>query len=202
MKNQNKIKSITKKLQKFGTQFYIQMGHVKPINNYGIIVNELKEVFPLIFSENSESAYIFWKQIPIRFHYTYELYANFDAILDWLELLHNQSEGQYTTTLLTDIFIIELNAKWINNQLKIKTNWLEKDLHKNYALTINNKGAVITHVTTFLAEWKPLLLQIVKAIKTSEIKISNPKENEKIERIKKITPYISNTSILYTKSEI
>jgi len=198
MQNQNQIKSITRKIQNFGTQFYIQIGHVKPINNYDITVDEIKEVFPLIFSKNSESAYIFWKQIPIRFHYNYELYANFDTILDWLELLFNQPKGQYNTTLLTDIFIIELTAKWEQNQLKINTNWLEREIHKSYASVINKKGDIITNIDTFLAEWKPLLLQIVKAIETSEITISNIKEKQKIQRIKKLTQHIYNTAYLYS----
>lgn len=202
MQNQEYIEGIKIKFQNFKEQFYIQIGHVKPKHSSRISVEKLKEVFPLIFSENGESAYIFWKQIPIRFHYTYELYANFDIILGWLEQLYNQTEGQHKLTLLTDIFIIELNSKWANNQLKIESNWLAKETHKNYALVINNKGSIITYVDTFLGEWKPLLLQIVKGIEVSGIKISNLIEKEKIERIKKITPYISKTALLYTKNEI
>lgn len=199
MPDQSRIEQLKSRVKAFGEQFYVQLGHVNAKNAHGQTVERLAEVFPLVFSEDEESAFLFWKQIPIRFHYTYELYANIDTLLIWFEKMMDQSNGAHNCTLLTDVYIIEVSAKWDASYLKIETNWMVMKHHQKMADLLNEKGALVTSVQGFLSEWKPLIVQVIRGIEASGVAFSNPEEQDKIRRFKAITPYIEGHSKIYAK---
>ncbi|PHR35250.1 MAG: hypothetical protein COA38_02885 [Fluviicola sp.] len=202
MPDQSIIESLKSRVKAFGDQFYIQLGHVKTRNADGQSVKCFQEVFPIIFSEDDEAAYLFWKQIPIRFHYTYECYANIDALILWFEKMKDHRNGEHKCTLLTDVFIIELSATWDAKNIKIESNWMVKTNHQKLADALNEKGPLVATVDRFLGEWKPFLVQLVRGIDASGIAFDDPQEKDKIRRIKALTPYISDTSKLYAKDGV
>lgn len=197
MTRSSQIENLKQRIHDFGSQFYIQPGYVKSVYSGKNEVETFREVFPAIFSENEESAYIFWKQIPIRFHYTYECYANIDTLLNWFEMLSNKSSGSHDLVLQTDVFIVELHTKWADDRLKIEPLWRVKTSHQLLADRLNELGAVVTKVKDFLGEWKLILVQLVRAVERSKITITLPAEREKIMRIKRLTPGVQTDPKLY-----
>jgi hypothetical protein len=199
MPDQSRIEHLASRVKAFGQQFYVQLGHVKAKNAQGQTVERFADAFPIVFSENEESAFLFWKNIPIRFHYTYELYANIDTLIIWFEKMMSQTAGEYSCTLLTDVYILQIDAAWDAQNLKIHSNWMVMKHHQKMADLLNQKGALVTTVDGFLAEWKPLLVQIIRGIEASGIAFSDVSETDKIRRLKAITPYIANASKLYAQ---
>ena len=199
MPDQSRIENLAARVKAFGQQFYVQLGHVKAKNAQGQVVERFADAFPIVFSEDEESAFLFWKQIPIRFHYTYELYANIDTLIAWFEKMMSETAGEYSCTLLTDVYIVSIDAHWDAQNLKINSKWMVKKHHQKMADLLNQKGPLVTTVDGFLAEWKPLLVQIVRGLDASGIDFSSDEEKDKIRQIKAITPYLGNTSKLYAR---
>ncbi len=183
-------------LKEFQDQFYIQLGHIKAMTSVGITVQSFSEIMPEIFPENAESAYLFWKQLPIRFHYTYECYENLERMLDWFEEMIEKESGSTEFTFITDVFISTWHAHWGDGKLKIKSEWMVKTNHHLLAETLNNRGDLIVFRDQFMAEWKPIFEQVVSGISWSGIVM--PESAQKIvDRIKILTPKIMGKPKLY-----
>lgn len=161
---------------------------------------QMRSVFSSLFSINSESAFLFWHGIPIRFHYAYELYANFEDLLKWWEKLAFQSKGGYEFVLNTDIFLTEIKSHWFKGNLRIESDWMVKRSHGALAAILNQKGPIDINIFDFLREWKVILYQIVNSIKKARIDITDAQEKEKIQRLIRIVNRIEGQGVLYTKS--
>jgi hypothetical protein len=179
--------------------FLLQSGH--PIIDFQIEnqFSQLVEIFPKLFSPNTEFAFLLWHNIPIRFHYNYELYANFDNLLIWLEKLAFEKKGQYDFVLSTDVFLTTIQSNWDNGKLIIRSDWSAKRSHSNLAEILNKKGPINISVLDFLREWKIILYQILNSIKKTGVIITEPEEKEKIQRLNRIVNEIQGQGILYTK---
>jgi len=177
----------------------LQVGYISLSKHEKLFITKLTDFLSIIFNENGESSYLFWNQIPIRFHYTYELYANFDDLLIWWEKLAFESGGHYDWTMETDLFLADIQSEWKNGQLKIKSHWTEKRSHESLAKKLNEKNKIEMSVMDFLREWKMLMLQILNAVENSGVEFRDEKEKLKLIRLQKITKRIYSQGVLYTK---
>jgi len=178
--------------------FFVQSGY--PIITYSNPkqIDQFLEIFPHLFSPNTESAFLFWHSIPIRFHYNYELYANFDDLLIWLEKLAFEKTGNYEFVLSTDVFLTNIQSNWSNGKLVIESDWSAKRSHDTLAEILNKKGPIHISVMDFLREWKIILYQIVNTVKKTGIIITDPNEKAKIQRLYRIINVIQGRGKLYT----
>jgi hypothetical protein len=196
------IANIKAKLAKAAGQssFLIQGGHISPIYSKQKEFNTLAEVFSKIFSDNDEAAFIFWNKIPIRFHYNYEFFANWDNILEWLtELSTNKVEGEYHWVMQTDVYFVRLNSVWKNGALKIVGTWSDRRSKTGMADHLNKNNTINIEIDAFLKEWALLLLQVTNAIKTSGISFSSNSESEKMNAMYSLIASIDGAGKLYTK---
>jgi len=193
------IASIKSKLGELKSSFYIQGGHVSPLYLKEKEFTEVKEVFLVLFSEDAESAYWFWNEVPIRFHYTYEFYANFDWILELLGKLIDQSSGKYEATLLTDQVIGALTFEWNAGQLKMTGEWKMRRNQSIFAEILNKKDFVNISTKDFLKEWFVILMQIKKSFDKAGVVINTAPEKAKIKEISRILARTEGAGKLYTR---
>jgi hypothetical protein len=185
-----------------GGSFVIQAGHVTPLYVQDKEFASMAYVFPALFSENDESAWIFWNEIPVRFHYTYEFYANWDDLLVWLQRMKAQPAGEHELTLSTDIFFMAIRSVWKNGTLQLLSEWTaKKDAGKLMAETLNSKNEITLPVNDFIQEWKTLIYQVVRIFEKAGILLTDPAEHAKIALMKKIAVSVEGAGKLYTKQE-
>lgn len=200
MNKTERIQSIKQKLQALKTSFVIQAGHPRALPAPKKTYPSLAEVFIDLFSENDESAWLFWNQIPVRFHYTYELYSNVEDLIILLEKLAFEPQGKHEWIWLTDVFITTVQAEWKYPNLVLTSNWKVKRSHQAMADLLNKKNKINTTTQGFLGEWKIILYQIINTLKKAEIVLSDEAEKNKILRLKKIINTIEKQGHLYTPS--
>lgn len=189
---------IEQKLKALKSSFIIQAGHPKAQYLKENEFEELKEVFPKLFSEDAERAILIWNKIPVLFSYTFACYSNFDNLIQWFLQMLNHEKGDYEFTLMTDDFMTDIKAYWKEDVLLIKSDWLEKKSHSTLAEILNNKNTLRINLMDFLKEWKIILIQIEKAFKAAGVKITNQKEKEKFLNIYKIINKIEGQGKRYT----
>lgn len=193
----DKNSALKKKIHAIANSFLIQAGHPTALSPEQKEFAEVAEAFPHIFSENDESAYLYFWKVPVRFSYTYGLYANVDDLLEWLERLITENSGSHELILSTEAYLITIKANWQNNGLKLELDWMEKRSHRKIAELLNKKGPILIKITNFLKEWKIILYQVINAVEKSGVVITDPNEKEKILRLKKIVNRIEGRGKIY-----
>ncbi len=201
MSKSEKIAAIKAKLAARKTSFVIQAGHpqARPVEQKRFA--RLAEVFPVAFSENTEAAWLIWNKIPVRLSYTYGLYTNVDSLIDLLEALTTQTNGQKEWTFISEVFITTIQVDWQYPQLTLRAQWRAKRSHLAMANVLNQKSQIQSTVPSFLAEWKIIAYQIINTLKQTQIELSDPHEQQKILRLKKIVNATNGQGQLYTKSQ-
>jgi hypothetical protein len=183
-----------------GGSFVIQAGHVTPLFIRQKQVKTLSSAFSVLFSENDESAWLFWNEIPVRFRYKYEFAANWDKIIEWLRKLKAEKSGEYQVTLVTELFSLAIRSSWKNGMLQLVGEWTaKKDSSARMADALNKKNEITLTVNDFIQEWKTLLHQVVGIFETVGIALTDPAEKTKIGEMKKIAVSVDGLGKLYTK---
>lgn len=199
MNRETTIASIKSKLGELKSSFYIQGGHIAPLHIPQKEFNSISEVFPTLFSERDESAYLFWSEVPIRFHYTYEFYANFDALIELCGKLMDQGEGSSEWILLTDDLIGDLQFDWNAGQLKITGKWKMRKSDSIYAEVLNKKAVINTTTTDFLNEWTILFMQIKNSFATAGIHLTTDDAKDQWKEMNRIIGGSTSLGKLYTR---
>jgi hypothetical protein len=188
-------------MEKMINPFQIQLGHPKILAPENKAFDRLAEVFPKLFAENEESAYLFWHQIPIRWHYTYEWYANVDDIIAILWLIYSKQEGANKVKFMTDTLFIDWEVRWNDTDIIIKSTFLERrQSSKLYAEALNKHQQLEISKNDFIAEWNTLILQIIKCFTSAKIKITDEREIIKFQMLEKIAANFHQYGTLYIKS--
>lgn len=182
------------------TPFLIQCGHVsiRKLDNHRF--DKIAHVFPKLFWENQESAYIFWNQIPIRWHYTFEFFANFDDVLAVCRMLQQNESGATKATIQTDYFLFDWIFHWSGEDLQMNASFLaRKKSYQRYADALNHVGEIQMTKTAFLNEWTILLQQLLKCFVSAGVIINDGTERRKYELLIELVNQLKNYGQLYTK---
>lgn len=189
---------IKQKLQTLKSSFTIQAGHPTALYLKQQHFEKAADIFPKLFGENDEAAFLFWCKIPIRFAYTYEWYANFNDLLIWFERMLVREKGDYEFVLTTDVFLTNIKARWEEGMLTIESDWTAKRSLQKMADLLNQKGTIRLNLQDFLKEWKILWMQIEKAIRKADIVLTDEKEQKKIQTMQLIISHIQGQGKMYT----
>ena len=179
--------------------FYIQPGHVTVQRVKVNDATTFREIFPLIFRENDESAFIFWKEIPIRFHYTFECFANLDRLITVMNAMLDTEQGNEQFTFVTDALVGNWSLSWKNDELTIQAHWMGNKDYDQYANTLNEAGDIIVPIKTFCAEWKLLLVQVLNSLDAVGAAKLNEGISQKVAEIGRILQSTDAIGILYAK---
>lgn len=195
MTHQEQIASIKSKLEKHQCPFYIQLGHpVANVDAHEFLT--IGSVFPSVFNENSESALIFWHHIPIRFHYTYELFWNIEGLLSAISELQKKDQGIHEMNLQTELLIGKIGLTWQEDNLKIESHWTGKSEYGPLADTLNNRGDILMLRSQFISEWHGLLQQAMNVL--NEVQLENNSRNaEYLSVLREILSKGENVGKLY-----
>ena len=195
------IKSKTSNAEQKGNNpFVMQPGHVRTKANTLSAKDDFRDIFPAMFSENDESMYIFWRNIPIRFHYTFDCFATLGKIIDVLELIVENEQGSSTMTFLTETLSAQWNVNWSNQQIEIESNWTSREDTLSYAQTLNEAGSIVMGKEAFTAEWKLPLVQVLNAIDAGKGRNLNESIEVKVEQIGTIVQAVDSFGIKYQKA--
>lgn len=182
------------------TPFLLQLGHPKINALDQKEFPNVAEAFRFLFRENEESAYLFWHDIPIRWHYTYEMYVNFNEWVSILWLLFSKEEGANKCLFTTDTLFIEWEVRWQAEELQIKSQFTSKrNAYHDYAAVLNQYPSLKCSKQAFLAEWNSLILQMTKSLDAADIEITDEKENLKYIVLQKLAANMPNYGKLYVK---
>lgn len=180
--------------------FYIQPGHIH-VQHVSLNIDcAFRDVFPKLFSENSESAYIFWKEIPIRFHYTFECFANLDRLIVLMNKIIDNKQGTEQFTFLTDTLVGNWTLDWSKDSLSIQSNWIGNQGFSEYADALNRAGSISMPIDAFIAEWKLLLVQVLNSLDTVSAAKLNENIQETVQFIGKILKSTEKIGTIYTKN--
>jgi hypothetical protein len=179
--------------------FYIQPGHVTVQRVKLKETTTFRAVFPAIFRENDESAFIFWKEIPIRFHYTFECFANLDRLVSLINRMLDSEQGNEQFTFVTDALVGNWSLSWKNDELTIQAHWMGNKDYAEYAEALNEAGDIIVPIKTFCAEWKLMLVQVLNALDAVGAAKLNDGIMQKVAEIGKILQSTDAIGILYSK---
>ena len=183
--------------------FTIQCGHPTIKDVEAVQFDTLSDVFPYLFHENEESAYIFWNEIPIRMHYTYELYKNIDDIIGLCWLLQKEVSGAMEASFMQDQLIMKWEVRWKNSEVEIVGDFLGRTpSYDSYAKALNENSIIRMPLASFLSEWKALLMQLTKAIQTSGITIEDGIERRRYELMLRSEKKIKGLGVLYKPEEV
>lgn len=180
--------------------FFIQPGHVRVKKNQLSKEDDFRDIFPAMFSENDESMYLFWHQIPIRFHYTFDCFASLGNIIDTLELIAENSVGNTQLIFLTETVSGQWSLSWKDEIVTIDSIWTGREEVKLYAEALNSAGKVEMKIESFLAEWKLPLIQVLNAIDTGKGRNLNDSIEVKVEQIGTILQAAESYGIQYQKA--
>ena len=180
------------------TPFLLQLGHPKINSLEQKEFESLSEVFRFLFRENEESAYLFWHDIPIRWHYTYEMYVNFNEWVSILWLLFSKEEGANKCLFTTDTLFMEWEVRWNADDLQIESTFTSKrNAYHDYAAALNEHPVIECSKKAFLAEWNTLILQLNKSLDAADVTITDEKENLKYIVLQKLAANLHAYGKLY-----
>lgn len=183
------------------TSFVIQCAHVEIRTLENRQFDRIAEVFPKLFWENQEAAYLFWNSIPVRFHYRYELFANFNEILAVCWMMQKQESGSTKASLRTDYFVFDWLFRWQGDQLEMSAKFMaRKKCYDAYANALNKVSDIFLSKEEFLNEWSTLFQQIFRCLTHAGVIINDGIERRKFELMIGVIRQMESYGKLYTQS--
>lgn len=183
------------------SSFIIQCAHVEIRQLENRQFDKIMQVFPKLFWENQEAAYLFWNNVPIRFHYRYELFANFDEVLAVCWMMQKEESGSTKATIQTDYFIFDWVFRWQGEKLEMSARFTaRRKCYAAYASALNNAPDIFITKEEFLNEWSTLFQQIFKCFTNSGVIINDGAERRKYELMIGVIHKMESYGKLYTKN--
>jgi hypothetical protein len=180
--------------------FTLQLGHPKINKAKPAVYTTMAEIFPVLFREQEESVYLFWKEIPVRINYRDDLRRNLDDILAMVWLLQKETTGKTRVHLSNQLLDMQLDLYWKADKLTIESTFLpQDDLYAPYAESLNALGKLELSRKGFLNEWKSLLHQLLEVFDAGKILIADGKERRKLELLQQTEQSIPDYGRLYTR---
>lgn len=180
--------------------FIIQPGHVKMLKGQAATGDSFRDLFPKMFSEYDESMYIFWKGIPIRFHYTFDCFASMGNCINLLHTIATEEYGNETFYFVTNVLSARWQVKWNTSNITIESHWQGKTGFKNYADRINAAREIKMSREAFLAEWKLPLIQVLNMIDAANGRNINDSIETKVQQAGSVLQSVEAFGEIYTKS--
>lgn len=181
------------------SKFYIQPGHPKVIRTAVDSSDTIADVFQKIFSENDESMYMFWSDIPIRFHYTFEFCMNLERLSTLLDKICKNPEGQEQFVLLTDALVGNWSVNWGNNEIAIDASWKGRPPFEGYASALNGTETLKCSKDDFMAEWKLPFIQVMNALDDVKAIGMNKDIDEIIQKMGSVLQATDHYGVQYDK---
>ena len=180
--------------------FTIQLGHPKINKAKPAVYTTMAEIFPVLFREQEESVYLFWKEVPVRINYRDDLCRNLDDILAMIWLLQKEPTGKTRVHLSNQMLDLQLDLYWKADKLTIEPLFRPQDeLFTPYAESLNALGKLELSRKAFLNEWKGLLQQLLEVFDAGKILIADGKERRKLELLERTAQSIPDYGRLYTR---
>jgi len=146
------------------------------------ILNEddesLDEAIETVFLLNTETMIMIWNDVYIPLTYKYDLSVIMKDIMIMLEKLCNSSSGKLTIHWPSNTFSSIWNFQWEDNKLKIDTRWFT--VIGDTEGLLNSRNVIEIDKTSFIQEWKTLLLKIRWALEESGYNSAKIPEMERL----------------------
>lgn len=173
--------------------FAIQTGN--PIANYSKLKEyTFKDAAENIFILNTENAIMYWNGICIPLDYKYTIGDILNSILEMLESLLDNDEGDKRILFFESNFLTTWQLSWNKNQLTIISYWNSVPNAKVIVDILEKNNKIIIDKSLFIAEWKVLLI----TFKNNLLKFyAHAKEVEGFDKLESIEQRIKHKGCLY-----
>lgn len=180
--------------------FSIQLGHPKINNIPEQEFETVREVFLRLFKSQEEGIFLFWNQIPLRFRYREDLFANFNDMLALVWILQKEEKGETTAKFQNQLLTITFICVWNNDDLSIQAHFEPfEHLYEPYGTALNNSDKIHLSKAQFLSEWKTLLHQILISFEASKCVIKDGIERRRFELLQHTEKSIKDYGRLYVR---
>jgi len=184
---------------KTASPFVIQPGHVKMLKATAAEDDSFRDLFPKMFSEHDESMYLFWKGIPIRFHYTFDCFASMGNCIHLLNEIATTDNGNQPFFFVTNVLSAKWQVNWNKSEVSIQSEWRGKKGFEKYAENLNTAGELKLDREAFLAEWKLPLIQVLNMVDAAKARNINDSIETKVQQAGKILQSVETFGQIYEK---
>ena len=115
--------------------------------------------FPL----NTEFAVMLWNYVPVLLSYKYDFSIIIDDILLMLEAIRSEESGELSIHWPSNTFACIWQLNWADGHIAISSEW--RDVIGDTESLLNQRDNVNISIESFLAEWKKVLDNIIKALR-------------------------------------
>lgn len=143
--------------------FFIQASCPKNSDNVSLEAETLSDAVENSFPLLTESAIIFWNNVPLFLSYKYDLCLMIDDILDVLEALRIKEFGSKDVHWVSNTFAHIWHFKWISGQLGISAEW--GVINDSTEHILRDSGSVNISIQSFGFEWKRVIYNIIVTLK-------------------------------------
>lgn len=180
--------------------FQIQMGYPGIIQKDSNFYKHLGEVFPGLF-HNDEAFFVLWQDIPICFRYRDDLTHNFGAILDMLQVLKENADGNTLLVLTNEILNLTIRMHWqaelLHLNMHVET---EYSAYQKYSAALNEHDELVLDKSSFMAEWHTLIHQLVLAFHAGKVFIEGGLEQQKLKLLQGLDQQLEGYGCMYTEN--
>jgi hypothetical protein len=174
--------------------FYIQVSNptfLKPTESFD---DSLKEVIEDIFPYEAEYAFLTWNGLPIPLRYKYDVNRILNSVLSLINLLLSTEEiPGFPIKLDCFAFTASWYVRCIGDSLQITSEWHRVD--GGYEDWLNARSQLEIKKSTFIFEWKALLIKIIEAVESSNLNV----DKKSLIELRSTESAITNFGKLYKK---
>lgn len=176
------------------TTFVLQPAFVESILPEQKTLHSIAEAFRFIFRNNKEFGIFLWNGIPVKFSYESDLPLMIEPLIGLLSNIHSEKQvARFVTPALSFEWSVTSNDA---DQLTIRQTC--QHVNGGYKQILNQLGIIIIHRNDFLNEWKLLLNQLVEAFDRSELQLTEPRDQELLQRLRLLNTNIEGPGSLYS----
>jgi hypothetical protein len=174
--------------------FYIQVSNPTFLNPTESFDDSLKEVIEDIFPYEAEYAFLAWNGLPIPLRYKYDVNRILNSVLSLINLLLDSEEiPGFPIKLDCFAFTASWYVSCTGDSLKITSEWSRVD--GGYEDWLNARSQLDIKKSTFIFEWKALLIKIIEAIEKSNLNV----DKKSLVDLRKTESAITSFGKLYQK---
>lgn len=174
----------------------LQPAFVEGVERDGKGFDDLESAYRHIFRRNLEVGVLLWSAIPVPIRYTDDLPAMVAPILDLLGFVVGGGEGEETefrfeTSRIDAVWAVELERGIV----RITSGW--RRVPGGYEAALDQVGRIAMPREAFLAEWKLLLEQLLRAFADSGATVGGDDARDRLSQLRRLEAAIPERGRFY-----
>ncbi len=179
--------------------FQLQMGYPGITQSDSSPYKHIGDIFPGLFPSD-EAFFVLWQDVPICFRYREDLAHNFAAILDMLQALKENAEGNTLLVLTNEILNLTIGMHWQADVLHLNMHvTTDNTIYEEYCAALNANNELTLDKREFIAEWHTLIHQLVLYFDAGKVCVEDGFEQQKLMLLHSLDQQLEGFGCMYTE---